>query len=213
MKKLFFIPVLALFVACQPSRITQTWTADNTTPKKYKKVLVLGVLPETENELQVKIENHLADDLRGMGYLAIASNKIYPAGTFTKGDTAKAKTALEGKGFDAVMTIVLLDKTKQPYFVPGKVTDYTKFNQLRGFTRYYNTVAEQIYTPGYYGEETKYVWENNFYDLVSKQMIYSARSRSFDITTKTTLAHTYGQLMAASLVKRNILVKPESMEE
>jgi hypothetical protein len=212
MKKLLISLILVLLVACQPTKITKTWTAENAGPKRYKKVLVLSVLPETETELGIKIENHLADDLRGMGYLAIAANKIFPPGTFVRGDSARAKAALEGKGFDGVMTIVLLDKNKQPYFVPGKITDYTQYNRLSGFDRYYNTVAEQIYTPGYYGEETKYVWENNFYDLISRKMVYSARSRSFDITSKSTLAHSYGQLMAASLVKKNILVKPESME-
>ena len=57
------------------------------------------------------------------------------------------------------------------------------------------------------------MWENNFYDLYTKKMIYSARSRSFDIASKNTLAHTYGMLMAQSLVEKNILLKPEAMEE
>ena len=67
---------------------------------------------------------------------------------------------------------------------------------------------EFLYAPSYFGEETKYVWENNFYDLINRQMIYSARSRSFDYTSKTTLAHTYGQLMVSSLVDKKILLKP-----
>lgn len=213
MKNILFISLLALLVSCQPSKITQTWTSENTSPKKYKKVLVLGVMPETEDELRVKMENHLADDLRGMGYLALAANKIYPAGTFIKGDTARAVAALEGKGFDGILTIVLVDKKKQPYYVPGKMTDYTQFQKMGAFYRYYNTVAENIYSPGYYGEETKYVWENNFYDLTSQHMIYSARSRSFDFTSKNSLAHSYGMLLVQNLVKKNILQKPDPKEE
>jgi len=70
-----------------------------------------------------------------------------------------------------------------------------------------------IYTPGYYGEERKYIWENNVYDLLSKQMIYSARSRTFDIAGKTTLAHTYGVLMAQSLVNKKILIQPDKSDD
>jgi hypothetical protein len=209
MKKLFFLSLIAFLFSCQPSKITQTWTAKDAAPKKYKKVLVLGVLIDNDNELQTKMEDHLAGDLKDLGYNAVAANKIFPAGTFIKGDTTKAKAALDGKGFDAVLTIVLLDKVKEQYYVPGKITDYSNYNRYSRFDRYYNSVAERIYTPGYYGEETKYVWENNFYDLSTKQMIYSARSRSFDIASKNTLAHTYGQLMASSLIKKNILLKPE----
>ncbi len=213
MKKIFFIPVLALLISCQPSKITQSWAAKDARPTKYKKILVLGVLTDNDIELQTKIETHLADDLREMGYLAIPANKVFPPGTFVKGDTARATAAINGKGFDAILTIVLLDKKKEPYYVPGRITNYTYFEQQSRFNRYINNVSEQIYSPGYYSVETKYIWENNFYDLNSKKLIYSARSRSFDITSKTTLAHTYGLLMAQSLVDKNILIKPDSMEE
>ena len=208
MKVLAYI-MLILLTSCQASKINKTWVAEDVAPKKFKKVLVLGVLPDGDHELQVKIENHLADDLRAMGYLAIASNKVFPAGTFSRDDSARASAALYGNGFDGLMTVVLLDKKKQPYFVPGRVTDYTKFNELGGFTRYYNTVAEQIFAPGYYGEETKFLWENNFYDLDGHKMVYSARTTSFDITSRNTLAHQYGQLMVNNLVKKNILKKTE----
>jgi hypothetical protein len=213
MKKLFFISLLAFLVSCQTTKITQAWAAKDARPVKFKKILVLGVLNDNDAELQSNIENHLADDLRTMGYLAIAANKVFPAGTFVKGDTARAVAAINGKGFDAILTVVLLDKKKEPYFVPGRITDYTYYDQNSRFNRYYNTVAEQIFTPGYFGEETKYIWENNFYDVNSHRLIYSARSRSFDIASKSTLAHTYGLLMAQSLVDKNILIKPDSMEE
>ena len=116
MKKLFIIPLLVLLISCQPTKITQSWAAKDVVPKQYKKVLVLGVLTDNDNELQTKIENHVADDLRGLGYLAIAANKIFPPGTFVKGDTARAIAAMDGKGFDAIFTIVLLDKNKERFY-------------------------------------------------------------------------------------------------
>lgn len=214
MNKIFIaILTLGFLWGCQPTKITRTWTAENVTPKKFKKILVLSVLPENEKSLGSEIENHLADDLRNMGYVAIAANKIYQEGTFVKGDTAKAEAAIEGKGFDGILTIVLLDKKKEKYYVPGRITDYSDMNKYSRFDRYYNAVAENIYSPGYYGEETKYVWENNFYDLANREMIYSARTRSFDFTSKTMLAHKYGILMSHNFINRNILLKPESIEE
>lgn len=208
MKKLLALPLLGLLLACQPSRITQTWTADNNTPKKYSKILVLGVLTDNDNELQVKIEDHLAGDLKDLGYNAIAANKVFPPGTFVKGDTARAKAAIEGKGFDGILTVVLLDKNKDKVYVPGRITQYNYYERYGRFDRYLNSVSERIYSPGYFTEETKYTWENNFYDLITKDIIYSARSNTFDIAGKNTLAHTYGLLMAESLVKKNILIKP-----
>lgn len=211
MKNLLWIPLLAFLVSCQPSKITQSWTAKDIVPKKYNKILVLGVLTDNDNELQTKMEDHLTGDLKNLGYNAVAANKIFPPGTFLKGDTARAVAAIGDKGFDAILTLVLLDKKKERYYVPGRI-DYNNYNNYSRFAKYYNTVAERIYSPGYYGEETKYIWENNFYALSSRQMIYSARTRSFDIASKKTLAHAYGLLMTDNLIEKNILIKPQKPE-
>ncbi len=213
MKNLFFIPLLAMIISCQPTRITQSWTAKNTAPKKFKKILVLAVLPSNETDLQVKMENNIADEMHQLGYLAIAANKMFPAGTFVRGDTMRARNAISGRGFDGLMTIVMLDKKKEKYFVPGRITDMGYFNNYNRFDDYFNRIGERIYAPGYYGEETKYFWENNFYDLGAKQMIYSAHTRSFDITSKKQLAGSYASLIARHLVEKNILIKPEKLEE
>lgn len=212
MKKLFILPLLSLLISCQPSKITQSWSAKDVAPKKYKKILVLGVLTDKDNELQVKMEDHLAGDLKELGYNAVAANKIFPAGTFIKGDTIRGRTAIEGKGFDGILTIVLLDKKKEQVYVAGKISDNAYYNRYGRLDRYLTEVNERIYKPGYYAEETKYLWENNFYDISSRQLIYSARSRTFDIASKNTLAHTYGMLMAENLVSKKILIRPEKTE-
>jgi len=209
MKRFFIIFSLVFLASCQPSRITRSWAAKDVVPKKYHKILVIGVLNDNDYELQVKIEDHLAADLKEMGYNANAANKIFPPGTFVKGDTSRSAALIIGNGFDGVLTVVLLDKTKERFYVPGKISDFSNLSNYSRIDIYFNSIADKIYSPGYYGEETKYIWENNFYDLSSRRLIYSARSRSFDMASKTTLAHAYGQLMAGNLVDKKILVKRE----
>ncbi len=210
MKKIFFIPLLLLFVACQPSKITRHWTAKNWQPRPYKQILVLAIASDTDNVMQSKMEDHLTEDLRNMGYYAIAANKIYQPGTFVKGDTSRAIAAIAGRNFDAVFTLVLLDKQKEKFYVPGRITDSLRTGQNSRFEQYMNAVNDKIYTPGYYGEQTRFTWECNFYDGISRQIIYSARTRTFDYASTTILAHTFGQLLSYDLVKRKILTKPPS---
>lgn len=208
MKKLFLLPLLALLIGCQPSKITRHWTAKNWQPKQYKQILVLAIATDTDNVLQSKMEDHLTEDLRNMGYYAIAANTIYPSGTFVKGDTNRAIAAIAGRNFDAVFTLVLLDKQKEKFYVPGRITDSLRAGQNSRFEQYMNSVNDRIYTPGYYGEQTRFTWECNFYDGASKQIIYSARTRTFDYASTTILAHTFGQLISYDLIKRKILTKP-----
>lgn len=213
MKRFYYLLIGFILFSCEPTKITRVWTDKEVMPAKYKKILVLGLLTEKEVELSDKIENYVADNLREMGYLTLASNKIFTPGTLNRNDTAAAMNTLLKNGFDAVLTIVLLDKKKEPYYVPGKITDNPRSGDYRRFDKYFNAVAERIYAKGYYGEETKYIWENNFYDLYNKKMIYSARSRSFDFASMEVLAKNYGFLMAKSLVEKKILKDPGTEEE
>ena len=161
MKKIFLILSAALLFSCQTSKITATWTDKDVSPKKYNKILVLGVLKDNDRELQSKMEKHLAGDLNDLGYSAFVASDVFPVGTFVKGDTAKAIEALNSKGFDAVLTIVLLNKEKEKYYVPGRAihTPYAPYHDRLDL--YYYTMYDRIQTEGYYETGTKIFWESN----------------------------------------------------
>lgn len=209
MKKIFLILSAALLFSCQTSKITATWTDKEVSPKKYNKILVLGVLKDNDRELQSRMEKHLAGDLNDLGYSAFAASDVFPVGTFVKGDTAKAIEALNSKGFDAVLTIVLLNKEKEKYYVPGRAihTPYATYHDRLDL--YYYTMYDRIQTEGYYETGTKIFWESNFYDRGTKKMIYSSQTESFDLGSKESLAHYYGVLLANNLVRSKVLIKPE----
>lgn len=209
MKNIMWLFVAVILFSCQTSKITNTWTDKNVSPKKFNKILVLGVLKDNDRELQSKMEKHLAGDLNELGYSAFAANEVFPQGTFIKGDTAKAVDAINSKGFDAVLTVVLLNKEKERYYVPGRVINTPFATYYDRFGGYYYTMYDRIYTEGYYTTDTKIFWESNFYDLGEKKMIYSSQTRSFDPGSKESLAHYYGVLLVNSLVKSQVLIKPE----
>jgi hypothetical protein len=208
MKPLLFLTTLIFLGSCQPSKITQRWSARDIDRTSYRQILVLAVGIDSTYILSTKMEDHMTEDLQSMGYNAIAAHKIYKPGTFTKGDTAAAVSAIGGKGFDAVFTMVLLEKGKEKFYSPGRITGQSPADRTGKLEKYLNAVTEGLYTPGTYGEQTKYLWECNFYDLLSKQMIYSARTRTFEYGPSTTLAHTFGQLLSNDLAKRKIIIKP-----
>jgi len=209
MKKMLLILCAAVLCSCQTSRITTTWTDKNVSPKKYAKILVLGVLKDNDSVLQSKMEKHLAGDLNDLGYSAFAASDVYPPGTFVKGDTTKAIEALNSKGFDAVLTVVLLNKEKEKQYIPGRMiyTPYAPYHDRLDL--YYYSMYDRIQTEGYYESATKIFWESNFYDRNSKKMIYSSQTESFDLGSKENLAHYYGALLANNLVKSKVLIPPE----
>ena len=128
MKKMLCVLGAALLFSCQTSKITSTWTDKDVSPKKYNKILVLGVLKDNDHELQSRMEKHLAGDLNDLGYSAFAASEIYPPNTFINGDTVKAIEAINNKGFDAVLTIVLLNKQKERKYVPPRIENVPAYH-------------------------------------------------------------------------------------
>ncbi len=207
MKKLSWVLSIALLFSCQTSKITYKWTDENVAPKKYTKILVLGVFKDNDHELQSKMEHHIVGDLNDLGYSAFSASEIYPPNSFINSDTTKAIEAINKKGFDAVLTVVLLNKQKEKNYVPAKTEYVAPYHDQ--FDRYYSGMYNRIYTEGYYTTETKLFWETNFYDHATKKLIYSSQTRSFNPGSKESLAHYYGLLLVNSLVKSRVLIKPD----
>ena len=208
MKQVIKVLFAALFMlaSCTSSRITSSWKSPDMQQKKYKKILVLGLLKETDRSLRQKMEEHIIGDLKTLGYDAVCSCIEYDPKAFNNMKEEEAIQKLDAGGIDAVLTVVLLDKTKERYYVPGRVsyTPYTIYN--RHWWGYYSTMYGRIYEPGYYETSTKYFWESNFYDLETKQLLYSVQTESFDPASTQSLAHEYGKLIVSSIVKDQILV-------
>lgn len=199
------LAVLFVFSSCTSSRITSSWKSPDTQEKKYKKILVLGLLLDKDRVSKEKMEAHIVGDLNALGYDAVCSCEEYNPKAFENMKEAEALQKLSGGNIDAVLTVVLLDKTKERYYVPGRV-NYTPYNiYQRHWWGYYSTMYGRIYEPGYYTENTKYFWESNLYDLSTKQLLYSAQTESFDPSSAESLAHEYGKLIINDMVKNKVL--------
>lgn len=209
MKRLTWLSFVFVITSCSSSRITTSWKETNITPKKYEKILVLALIGEPDRTIREKMEEHLADDLKNLGYNAVASIDEYGPKAFEDLKEADAISLLSEKGIEAVVTIVLLDKEKERYYVPAHVQHSPYAIYQSSFWRYYSTMYGRVYAPGYYTTDTKYFWESNFYDLYDWKLLYSVQSQSFDPSSTTNLAHEYGQMIVKDMVKNNVIQKQE----
>jgi len=204
-KYLLYTLVALALSGCTTSRITSSWKSSDVSPYSYKKILVLGLIHETDRSIQENMENHLVGDLRGLGYEAVSSLQEYGPKAFDKMDENSAIQTLKNNGFDAVLTIVLLDKTKESRYVAG-YTYYSPYSYYYNrFWGYRTTLYRRIYEPGYYVTDTKYFWESNLFDMSSQKLVYSVQTQSFDPSTSESLGHEYGQLIVKNMVSENVL--------
>ncbi|TWI79276.1 hypothetical protein IQ13_3679 [Lacibacter cauensis] len=198
----------SLFVtACSTTKITSSWKAANVQPKHYSKILVLGLIKDSDRSLQEKMEAHLVDDLKSKGYNAVGSLQEFGPKAFSNVTEAEALARLKQSNIDAVVTIVLLDKQKERNYVPGRMYYSPYVMYYNRFWPYYGTLNYRIYEPGYYVTDTRYFWESNVYEVSTQSLLYSVQTKSFDPANSESLGHEYGRLIIADIVKNNILLQ------
>ena len=205
-KSIIGLVIFFLLTGCSFSRITHSWKSETASSGSYNKIMVIGIIKDHDRNLREQMENHLADDLKARGYNAVSSLKEYGPKAFDNMDEEGAITKLSNSGVDAVITIVLLDKERERNYVPARVHYSPYIIYQRHFWGYYSTIYDRIYSPEYFQQvNTKYFWESNFYDLKTKQLLYSVQTESFDPASAESLGHEYGEMIVKDMFEKKII--------
>ena len=209
MRKLIYVvaSVLLINTGCTSSKITSSWKTQDIPTYGINKVLVLGLIRDSDSTIQEKMENHFVGDLLDLGYNAVSSLQEYGKKAFDGIDEETALDMLKKKGVDAVMTIVLLDKSKETKYVPEAIGYSPHGHYYQSFWGYRSYTYSRIYEPGYYVTNSKYFWESNFYAVDTPKLIYSVQTQSFEPSTSESMAHEYGRMIVKNMVKQNVLSK------
>jgi hypothetical protein len=204
--KLAIFSLLLILSGCESSSfITSSWKAPGVAVKNYKKIIVLGLIREEDRSVREKMEQHIVNDLRELGYDAVCSCEEYNPKFFEGLNERQAIDRLRNSGVDAVLTVTLLNKQKEKHYVPGNI-NYTPYSVYQNrFYGYYTTVYERIYTKGYYVTNTKYFWESNLYDLGTNMLTYSVQSQSFEPSSTESLSHEYGRMIVKDMVSKKVI--------
>ena len=206
--KSFIIPVLIasfILASCGSTQVTSSWKADNIPARQYKKIMVFGIIKEKDRTLREELENALVSELKAKGYDASSALQEYGPKAFSRLTEDEIADRLKNSGYDAVLTTVLLDKSKEQNYTPGN-TRYRPAGIYR-FGRYYTTVYDRVYTPGYYTTSTNFFLESNFYDTNTGDLIYSVQSKAFDPSSAATLGNDYANTVIRDMKKKGIIGK------
>lgn len=206
MKKIMMLLLAAwLLAGCSSSELLYSWKAEKQATVKFSKVMVVGLMLDSDISLREQMENHFVGDLASKGYTAVSSLKELGPASFKGMTEQQALDAIRNSGADAVITIVLLDKEREKYYVPGRVyySPYVVYH--RRFWGYYSTMYNRIYEPGYYSVRTNLFWESNFYDLKNMQLLYSAQTKSFDPSSSSSMAHEYGKMIVKDMFTKGVI--------
>ncbi|HJT74902.1 MAG TPA: hypothetical protein VJ720_12800, partial [Chitinophaga sp.] len=187
-----FIMAIGLLsmAACTSTKLTSSWKTPDARLQEEKKIMVIALVPAKERTLRVQMESNLVSELRKEGYNAVSAYATYgPDDELGKGDEKAALRKFRNSDVDQVMTIAMVDKSRERTFVPG----YGGYPYYGGFWPYYRGWYGRMYDPGYYQVNTKYQWDTNLYDLKEKKLIYNAQTDSVDPPTAYRQAYLFAK--------------------
>ena len=202
MKKMIIIMMLpvALLSACTSAKITSSWrSAAISKPPVVKKVLVLALINQKDRSLQEAMEKEMRARLSDLGYNSYSALSLYGPKVFDGMSEKAVLDSMRNFGFDAVITIVLLNKRRERRYIQPQS------HHMSGFWDYYDLRYNRIDDPGYYVTDTKYFWEANLYEMAGRQLLYSAQTRSFEYDTKKAMARDYSNLLISDMMKKKII--------
>jgi hypothetical protein len=215
MKTSAIIPAIIIascLSSCGSTKITSSWKAENAKTKPYHNIMVWGLLTEKDSNTRRLMETHLVNDLVSKGYHAVSSIDVYREKAYKKISSAEILEEFKNTGIDAVITIALLDKQKEEQYYPRGLHN-EPVNMYGNLDKYYSTIYEKVFSPGYYISTTTYFWETNLFELPGAAITYSARTKSFDPSTTNELAHENGQLIIKDMVKKKLILDSAPKDE
>ena len=210
MKKIIITALVLLFglAACTSTQVTSSWKASNANlSSSYNKIMVLGIIKQKDRTLREELENQLVSELKEKGYDAHSALQEYGPKAFDRLSEEAIAERMKSDGFDAVLTTVLLDKSKEQNYTPGQVNYQPVGVYYYRFGRYYTTVYDRVYTPGYYTSSTNFFLESNLYDTRTGDLVYSVQTKSFDPSSPAVLGDEYAKAIINDMKKNGLIAK------
>jgi hypothetical protein len=197
---------LILGSGCTSTKINHAWKDPSVQETSFKNIIVIGILEGKKKKgLRLSFESHLTEDLKEAGYKATASTDVYGLKSFEGKSEDEIIELLKKDGYDAAITIAMLDVTREQNYVRGQVDYWPGGIYFSRFGRYYSYWYNRVYTPGYYVTNTTYLVEGNLFDIQKDRLIFNAQTETMDPASIDNMAHRISRSLIKSMKEKKIL--------
>ncbi|MCB0495349.1 MAG: hypothetical protein KDC79_04395 [Cyclobacteriaceae bacterium] len=206
MKKIAAVFILSALIlsGCTGTRFSATWKDPNYTGKSYEKLLVWALSDNVAARATVEDETTYFLKLKGIN--AVSGADILPADrSAIPKDQEVVKKKLVDAGYEAVLTVGLIDVKEETHYVQGNYTP-AAFGYYGSFYGYYPYMYGSVYQQGYYASSTNVYLETNLWDVNTGKLVWSGQSKSSDVSSVDKLANSYARAVVSELISKGLLL-------
>ena len=174
-KSILLVSTVSLLFSCANTKITQSWVEPDN-KKSYSDLLIIGI--GESQQTRRAYESYFVEELIANGAEAEASYKLIKSSEKIERDTVLK--AIEGLDIDGVLITHMVAVDEETVYRPGTSYAYGGYGGYgRGMYGYYPHVNSYVHSPGYYTTHESYTLETTLYDVVTEEMVWTARSHTF----------------------------------
>ena len=173
-KNLVSVIFITLMVsACSSTHLASSWKepGKKVNIEKLNKVLVVALFKYETNRREA--EDEMVSYLKEKGIVSYN----YLNDNFDPKNEETLRAKIKAAGFDAAVTMRLVDVDKEKVYIPGN-TAYPAYN--RNFSGYYYRHLPLYSTPGYYATTKTFTVETNIYSIKEDKIIWAGLTKTTD---------------------------------
>lgn len=211
MKKSLSLIVVAVLLlsGCMGTKFSATWKDPDFKGQAYKKLMVVAMSDNAS--ARGTVEDETTHFMKVKGINAVSGSDILPADrTAIPKDKEVLKKKLIDGGYDAVLTVGLIDVKEETHYVQG--TGYynpMSYGYYGSFYGYYPHMYGSVYQPGYYSSSTVVYLETNLWDVNTGKLMWSGQSKSSDVSSIDKMANSYARSVVSELTGKGLLLPSE----
>ena len=196
--------VAFLISSCSASKRITYWESGYTYPRTHDRIMVVSIVKDSI--LRRKMEEHFTGDLDSLGYKSVSALNRFGLNGLRKLSQEETYSALCENGIDAVITIVLIDASKEKTYAKRRFKDNPSLYYYKRIWNYLDLLSDSAYSIKDKQNHRLY-WETVFFDLKTLEPLFVARTTSFPFHSAEMLAHEYGRMLVKNMVQHKILSK------
>lgn len=202
MKLLMLWFLAIILISCSTRHISTVWKADHVYNSAFKQVLVVAILPGNDSQVRKHIETELTADLFSLGYPSVPAADYFGTNGFAGMDQESTYIKLCSNGIDYVLTIALVEKTKEQYERSLLYTGSYYYNRI---WQYRNRAINAL------DNTRQYFYESILFDLAELKALSVLRSHLFYPSQKEMVKNNFSRRLIIKMLQEKILVKqPET---
>lgn len=158
-----------LFYACSSTTMQSSWRAPGATITKeqFQKVMVVALFKDETNRRIAEDKIAAKNPAFHTSYMALGPDQ-------KNMDEETFKAFVKKEGYDAVLTLHLVDIQNSTSYVPGTYQG--------GYYGWYGMNYGGFYSPGYYTEDKNYIIETNVFSVSQDKLLWSGITSTLNPT-------------------------------